>query len=374
MPDLAVVFQIGSLGDSIVSVPTLLSLKELLPSCSDYLLVSNLDSKLKVVPDQVFEMAWKAKGQITYQGTGTGLQQAASIAKLIAQLRYHRPRYCVYLAPADRSPKQVRRDELFFRAGGVKELIGFRAFTSEELVAGQNPRFQETEAYLRFRRVWNRPAEDRFLRYAAAPVLEPDWLAKERARKWLDTERRHPDRRLVALCPYANWSSRNIPDGTITGLLSQLEGAANVEVVLLGGKKDADQAQAALETAGAGLNACGIFSIGESAALLQNCSLAICTESGPMHLAGALGIPSVVIFSRTNKQLGRWFPLGNQHTILYRDLECAGCSSTVCRVAGHPCMSEITVDQILAATLSKLSGLFLASGMLEGNKSACVTI
>jgi ADP-heptose:LPS heptosyltransferase len=369
MSNLAIVFQIGSLGDSVVSVPALLSLRELLPSCSEYLLVSNLDSHLKVAPNQVFDMAWKGKGLISYNTSGNTFRRVASQASLIAQLRYYRPRYCVYLAPADRSPRQSKRDELFFRAGGCKELIGFRSLTSEELSAEYPLHMHRTEAYLRFRRVWDRPAEETFLRYAATPLLEPDTEAKQSVRTWLGKTRRAPGRRIIALCPYSNWPSRNIPANSIVQLISQLHLACNAEVVVLGGKKDFDQARMAIRVAGSGINACGMFSISESAALLGSCALAVCTESGPMHLAGAVGTPSVIVFSRTNKQLGRWFPLGSHHTILYREPACAGCSAIDCAVAGHPCMSEITVDQILSAVHSRLSGLNLAPRMFDGTKA-----
>ena len=297
--------------------------------------------------------------------------QFASAAGLIAQLRYHRPRYCVYLAPADRSQEHVKRDELFFRAGGVKELIGFRACTNEEERGGRNPSFHNSEAYLRFRRVWNRPAEEEFKHYAATPIFNTDLKARETTQNWLNTERQHPGCRLVAVCPYANWSSRNIPNGAIIELISRLAGTLNLEVVLLGGKKDADDAQAVLRAAGTGLNACGIFSVGESAALLQSCRLAICTESGPMHLACALGVPSViVVFSRINKHLGRAgsrSATGTPFCTAKQNVQDVSIRSIV-RSQGHPCMSEITVDQILAATVSRLDGLTLAPEMLHGTR------
>jgi ADP-heptose:LPS heptosyltransferase len=369
MSDLAVVFQIGSLGDSIVSVPTLLSLKQLLPSVSDYVLITKIESKLKISVNEVFDMAWKAKGQITFQRAGTALDRFTSVAGLIAKLRYYRPRYCVYLAPAERAQRHVKRDEIFFRAGGAKELIGFRAFTHEELSVGRTPALHNSEAYLRFSRVWNRPAEQEFRRFAATPIFDTDLKVRKTVQSWLKAERRYPERRLVALAPYSNWSSRNLPSQAIIELLSRLDKELNLEVVLAGGTKDVEEARAAVRAAGTGLNACGIFSVGESAALLQSCRLAICTESGPMHLACALGVPSVIAFSRTNKHLGRWFPLGNRYTILYREPECAGCDSASCLTSGHPCLSGITVNQILAAAVSRLNGLALAPAMQDGTRA-----
>jgi len=42
----------------------------------------------------------------------------------------------------------------------------------------------------------------------------------------------------------------------------------------------------------------------------------LCHDSGPMHLAAAVGTPCVAVFSRHNPP-GRWFPYGPDHTVLY---------------------------------------------------------
>lgn len=356
MPDLAAVFQIGSLGDSIIGVPALLSLRELLPSCSEYLLVSRFDSSLKVAPSHVFDMAWKARAKVNYQGPHKGPRQLASIAALIGQLRYYRPRFCVYLMPSYRPPPQVKRDALFFRMGGVRELIGFRALPHGEPNSLRDGEVKSTEAYLRFLRLWGGAAEEKFSSYSKAPFLVPGCSAQANVRNWLAAERRYPDRRLIALCPYSNAPSKDIPDEILLDLLPRLERTAGAEVAILGGAKDSQRADALISRAGTGINACGAFTVEESAALLESARLAVCADSGPMHLAAALGTPSVIAFSRMNERLGQWFPLGEEHTILYRDVPCAGCRSFQCPVDSHPCMRDISADLILAAALQRLDG------------------
>src|SRR5437868_8794851 len=100
MAKLAAIFQIGSLGDSILSVPVLRSLRELLPDCSEYLLVSRFDSHMKVMPSHVFEMVWEPKYRIDYRGAGDWLQRIGSGASTLSRLRYFRPHYCIYLMPS----------------------------------------------------------------------------------------------------------------------------------------------------------------------------------------------------------------------------------------------------------------------------------
>jgi heptosyltransferase III len=369
---LAAVFQIGSLGDSIVSVPVIRSIRDLLPDCSEYLLVSRFDTAVKVSPSQVFDMAWKSKHQIKYFGPNyfkkwrRGWGQALSWGFLLSQLRYYRPRYCVYLMPSERTERQVARDRRFFQAAGVRELAGFRALSEEELAPSRNPGVHNTEAYLRFRRVWGESAAEKFPQYSVAPLLHPDQSARTTATEWLRAQRRLPSRPLVAVCPYSNVPSRSLLEETIHEVLRRLASEAGVEPLILGGAKDKIHADRAISSTGIGLNGCGVFSPEESAAVLQACKLVVCVESGPMHLAGALGVPSVVVYSRITPQLHRWFPLGHNHTILYRDVPCAGCAYDVCPVAGHPCVDGITATEILSAVKGKLQGLPVFAGHMNG--------
>jgi ADP-heptose:LPS heptosyltransferase len=260
---------------------------------------------------------------------------------------------------------------MFFKMGGVKELIGFRALTNEELRPGETPSVRDTEAYLRFRRIWGPSADEKFARYSTAPMLKPNESANRRIQNFLEGERRHPKRPLVIVCPYSNYPSKDIPDETLIEFLPSLEEKGNVETLLLGGKKDFARAKSVLDKAGVGLNGCGAFSLEESASLLKFSKLAICTDSGPMHLASALGVPCLITFSRINKQLYRWFPFQQKHTVLYRELACAGCKLINCAVEGHPCMRRITAGQILTAALNNLNGNLVSLGAFGDTRVAC---
>ena len=96
------------------------------------------------------------------------------------------------------------------------------------------------------------------------------------------------------------------------------------------------------------LNAAGEFSVAGSAALLSECSLLIGLDTGTTHLAAAVGVPCVVIQS-ANSYAGHWDPLGDSHTVLRHEMPCAGCLCTECPVAGHPCMTGISVDEVWQA-------------------------
>jgi ADP-heptose:LPS heptosyltransferase len=368
MSNLVAVFQIGSLGDSIVSIPTLLSIRELIPDCAGYILVSKSDSNLKVLPGDVFEMAWKPSVQLTYAGPSRRLLQVVTVPSVLARLRYYKPRCCVSLMPADREPERIERDRKFFRAGGIKELLGFEAFPATRFQPGSDTRVEDTESYQRFERIWKETAREKFEKYTRMPILRPSSEAVLRVEQWLRANRKHPKKRLIAFSPYSNFSSRDIPEATVVGLLPRLADKADAEIVIVGGSKDHDRAAKVTAGTSFALNACGVFSAQESAALMKASSLAVCTESGPMHLASAVGVPLLVTFSRINPQFGRWLPFGQYSTILYRDVPCAGCFSVNCPVAGHPCMNAIAADDILCSALNILSSLPVVESAFSGTR------
>jgi lipopolysaccharide heptosyltransferase II len=80
------------------------------------------------------------------------------------------------------------------------------------------------------------------------------------------------------------------------------------------------------------------------AAILQRCFLMITNDSGPMHIAAAVGTPTVAIFGPTNPMLQG--PYGNQSVIVRNErLGCLGCNYTKCQI-GNPCMEELSVDEV----------------------------
>ncbi|MBX2992630.1 MAG: glycosyltransferase family 9 protein [Bacteroidetes bacterium] len=80
-------------------------------------------------------------------------------------------------------------------------------------------------------------------------------------------------------------------------------------------------------------------------ALLKRCSLVVTNDSGPMHIAAALGVPVVGIYGPTNPALQG--PYGSGHVVVRNEkLDCLGCNLTKCPI-GNPCMLDLTVDDVL---------------------------
>lgn len=87
-------------------------------------------------------------------------------------------------------------------------------------------------------------------------------------------------------------------------------------------------------------------------ALLRRCRVLVSGDTGAMHLAAAAGVPVVALFGPTDPRLTR--PLGEGHTVIWKHVPCAPCFLPRCPI-DHPCMGEISVDEVESAVARALS-------------------
>lgn len=114
-------------------------------------------------------------------------------------------------------------------------------------------------------------------------------------------------------------------------------------VVLFGGKDDRGVCSAVLDGL-TGLNLAGEIDMRKSIALINRCNLFITNDSGPMHIAAALGIPTAAIFGSTDPNLTR--PLGDNVMVIKKHSECSPCFDRECRYGHYNCMELITADDV----------------------------
>jgi len=122
--------------------------------------------------------------------------------------------------------------------------------------------------------------------------------------------------------------------------------------VIVGGGKDValgDEIIAGLGRRAA--NLAGRTTPSELAAVLAQCDLLIGIDSGPMHVAAAMGLPGVGLFGPTDP--GRTGPQGEGHEIIFHRQPCWPCMTPTCQ--GRPCLAAITVEEVLAAARRALA-------------------
>jgi len=134
------------------------------------------------------------------------------------------------------------------------------------------------------------------------------------------------------------------------GLVARRLAEDGYKVVVVGGREDRSEGDV---IAGAGgLNLAGKTTLAETAAVIARSSLLISGDSGVLHLALGLGIPTVSLFGPSN--VAKWAPQGKNHIVLSNILACSPCS----RFGTTPpcpynvrCMKEITADQVVEAAV-----------------------
>jgi ADP-heptose:LPS heptosyltransferase len=85
------------------------------------------------------------------------------------------------------------------------------------------------------------------------------------------------------------------------------------------------------------------------ARILAGASAVVVGNTGPAHLAAAVGTPVVSIYAPTVPAV-RWRPWMVPHALLgHQDIACAGCRARTCPVRGHPCVEDVTASDAAAA-------------------------
>ncbi|HAL71343.1 MAG TPA: lipopolysaccharide heptosyltransferase II, partial [Verrucomicrobiales bacterium] len=86
---------------------------------------------------------------------------------------------------------------------------------------------------------------------------------------------------------------------------------------------------------------------------LRGCTLLVTNDTGTMHLAAALGVPTVSIFGSTEPVLTG--PLGPQHTVIRHHVPCSPCFKRECPFSHYDCMTLVTPEQVAAAVEERLA-------------------
>lgn len=98
----------------------------------------------------------------------------------------------------------------------------------------------------------------------------------------------------------------------------------------------------------------GGLSFTQFAAVLERCDLLICGNTGAMHIAAAVGTPTVALHGPTNPR--KWGPVGEGHVVIQSRLPCSPCLNLGwdygCK--SHPCMSTISVEEVYRAAVKVL--------------------
>ena len=98
----------------------------------------------------------------------------------------------------------------------------------------------------------------------------------------------------------------------------------------------------------AGVDLGGRTDLAGLADVLAGADCVVVGNTGPAHLAAAVGTPVVSLYAPTVPAV-RWRPWQVPHELLHVDVPCAGCRARECPVPGHPCLGGVDIEEVVAA-------------------------
>jgi lipopolysaccharide heptosyltransferase III len=156
------------------------------------------------------------------------------------------------------------------------------------------------------------------------------------------------DRLVIGLNASGGWYTKRWPLESFARLGDRLHRELNAVVLLLWGPGELEEVKTIAQMMQAPSLLAPSTSLKQLAALLSRLILLVSNDSGPLHLAAAMGTRVVGIYGPTRPDLqGPW---GDGHaTVVKAGLPCLGCNGVTCKIVTHDCMKQLEVEMVWQA-------------------------
>lgn len=253
--------------------------------------------------------------------------------------------------------RNLRRDKydyVFDMQGLLKSSLVARAARADKRIG---PSFHREGAHLFYNDVAGPRNKNRHAVDENADLL--DYLKIDRGELHCPIEFDHPEGLppgpKIGLLPCSRWKTKNWPTEYFIEAAKTLKDKAHIYV--FGSLEDRDACKEIARRAGHEItDMCAKTSLIELGGWLKAMDLVITVDSGPMHIASAVGTPVLAVFGATDfKRTG---PYGNQHRVLYREeLGCRPCFSRTCQLPEKDvrCLKGLTSERVIDAALEMMA-------------------
>lgn len=161
-----------------------------------------------------------------------------------------------------------------------------------------------------------------------------------------------PEGRWLVLHPGASAPSRRYPPHHWQALVRQLQVRIGCPLVFTGAAHEAAMIEQIAAPGTALVHSfAGQLEVGELGALLTQSSLVVSNNTGPAHLAAAVGAPVVDLYALTNPQHTPWRVASR---VLNHDVDCRNCERSVCPQGHHDCLEKLAPSEVLDAICNLL--------------------
>jgi lipopolysaccharide heptosyltransferase II len=331
------VIKISSLGDIILSVPSLRAIRKKFPT-----------AVIKVLVDVRFGGILKGCPYINEMITCDfkGRDKGSGLLKFIERVRSENMDISIDL-------QNNRRSHLTAFLAAIPERYGYNNGKLSMLL---NRKTNLPKKKLS-------PVEHQAQVLALAGITRVDdklelWSRKE-DEEWVENFLRSgwlkSGQKLVAISVSASrrWETKNWSMARAAELADMLAMKKGIRVVAIGLEEDLERAEEFFKkTSAKPMNAVGKTDIGKLVSLIKRCDALLVGDSAPMHIASALGTPFVAIFGPTDP--GRHVALGGLKTVIRKELRCSPCYKTFCN-RGLKCMNNVKTGEVFDSLMELMS-------------------
>lgn len=341
-PRRVLLYRVGNLGDMVVVLPTMDAIRKRFPRARIYLLTSPGRKGLPQAVDLVCAAGLADEVILYYQDEVGSASTLWSFVRKLEALRFD---LFIELPTARTTTWREARNLVFARLVGCRYAVGCHVSYTQS--------FARVQA-----RHWTQPHEVARIYNLVAPSINlPPFQgfrlvvpreAHGSVNRLLASAGVRDDRPLVVVHPGAKLPSHCWVPERYAQVADELQKRYGFQVVLTGTDADHPYVQmvvSKMRTQPVVL--CGCTSALQLAALLERAHLYIGNDTGPMHLAATVGTPVVAIFSGADFP-GRWYPYGEGHVLLRKEIECSPCFKAECD-RGNACLEAIQIHEVLSA-------------------------
>lgn len=359
--------RLDNLGDVLMTTPAIHALKQAGPGRHISLLASPAGAALAAyLPDVDEVIAYDAPW------VKNDSDDPEAEARVLRTLREAKFDAAVIFTVYSQSPLPAA---LMCRLAGIPRVLAHCRENPYRLLSDWQP---ETEPHQRTRHETRRQLD---LVEVAGAVSDEQRLVfatrdsdRQSLREKLDARGLGPtDAWIVSHCG-ATAASRRYPPGHFAQVLRMLGGRAGTVVLTGGASEKALTAEISTMCKDSVpiVDLAGTLSLGELACLIEDAALLLSNNSGPVHLAAALGTPVVDLYALTNPQHTPWMV---RHRVLYHDVPCKYCYRSVCPEGHNDCLRKVAPATVCEAVLELLAestrNTTEPPGRSELEKTAC---
>ncbi|MBW1977318.1 MAG: glycosyltransferase family 9 protein [Deltaproteobacteria bacterium] len=349
------VIQLGDLGDVVLTIPTLRALRENFPGSRLVVVLREKARGLLEGSPWVAEVVYVSKKKRNVP------EELAYQVTFFSKLRKHHFDVSFDLRTGTRGAFLSLLSGARIKVGRYAEngkLWRVRLFT--HLVRPENELDQYcAEHGLNILAPFGIQTENRL------PVLFVPPEKKERASIILREENVPADKPIIAIQPFSLWGYKEWGAHNYIELIKWIQTRFSLPIVILGSSQERSRATEIIEKTKPGTyNMAGKISVAELPAVIQSSSLLIGGDSVGIHIAAAVGTPTVSLFGPSSPV--NWAPRGDKHYVVQKSWACIPCRQKGCRNSGiSRCLEELTVDEVIPVVEKQVRR------RLEGQSGTC---